>query len=622
MRLRQENQLMEIGTARKIAAITSADDFTVKEAPDTTDELNQLGINYLDNSDFDFSKDAYINTSPAGGDIAHECFNFFRQRFIRITDAVLTDGSTALLSASNPFDASYSYPMDFFALRAGTDEIALVGTITRVSDAEATMSVSSEADITNGIVFFGDSYAESSATSLKDETHSLFTGVEDTDLNIARWDSDAGQAELGNGYDIACTLPINLATRGLDLFFSCNVKLRDTVTDTVILYAGLYDTTTGFTKFLEAANFDLEVSYTGTAGAKTYECIVVGTLNSGEKIVSDIVTVTGVADTLNADNYLQWSWEDAPRILDFALYRKDTSTGITVRVFTIYNGETRFFDRDTDGEEVTTFPEAPARREYAYAESFPFTPTAEYKRVPLRFRVPPTYDQASTTAPQILRIGCYTADERPLIIDRVMLSLTESVWNRSTRDLALIATQTPTAGNPDGNQGIGCFADGTPVIVKDSPDGVMYHLAIEKVKKGQWIWNGATFDRILRLQRKPASILYSVQLSNGIYFECSPTQKFITSRADKRGTSFGKLIEGDELLTVIDGVAETARIVKKVKVNLYENEMVNTLSLERGKLFLAGYYKGKWYNPFSWRKKHAGVVAHNAKSTDYTEIVI
>jgi hypothetical protein len=630
-----EHQRLEIGLTRQIDdaenTLSQQFNFAAPAPPDEGEVVPNMGVNYIDNSDMDFSTDAYLNAVPVGDDTADECFNFYRQRFIRLTDAELSNASVNLDSVSAPFSASYTYPMPFFALSAGTSEKALVGTITRVSDTRATMSAASQADITDGIVFFGETYAETAAKALKSSDHSLFA-AETANDSIPRWDETAGQAEIGgdgaDNFDLAIPLPFNLATRGLDFFFSVNMKLRSgaAADNPMILYLGVYDTTAGNEKFLEADNFDLSVFYFGTAGTKTYECVVIGTFFNGEQVASDVVTVTNVSDTLDADNYLDWNWENAPRVLDFALYRKDTATGDIVRVFTIYNGETRFFDKNTEGEEtVLTFPTAPARREYAYAESLPFIPTAEFRRIPIYFRVPPTYLQSATTARQILRIGLYNHaanDTRPLVIDRVLLTLPpQSVWNRSSRDLERVQTTAPTSGDPDGNQGGGyfCFTGRNAIFIKRKPSDEWQRIDICDAERGMWIYNGRDADRITDVKIGYAKDLYRVELANDITLECTASERFITSPSDRRGTPLDRLTPGNAIQTVVGGMSYQGKIKKIERKTYLEAQKVYTLSLLRDKIFVVGDYRPRWWkNPIDRIKRPiAGALAHNRKFQDY-----
>lgn len=626
-----DHQLLEIEINRKTTEVAEkiVFDFTSQTPPDLDQSIPQSSVNYIDNSDMDFSKDAYVNSTPVGGDAAEECYNFYRQRFIRITDGLLIAADTNLNSASAPFKSTYTYPMLFFALAAGTDEKALVGTITRVDDENATMSVASVASITNAIVFFGDAYAATSANAVKATAHSLFAANEGTNDSITRWDKVAGQIEIGGDsediFDVASPLPFNLATRGTDFFFSANVKIRSGADcpNPVVLYVGVYDTTSGNEKFLEADNFDLTVVYVGTAGTNEYDLIVVGRYSNGQQVASDVVNITGVGD-LDADNYLDWDWQNAPNILDFSLYRSNVHTGEIVRVFTIYNGETRFFDHSPSGEEtVLSFPTAPARREYSYAESPPFVPTTEFRRVAIFFRVPPTYGQAATTARQILRIGIYNDagnNTRPMILDRIMFCLQpESVWNRSSRDLERIQTTTPTATIPDGHHPTFCFAGNTPIWVKKRLIDDWKRIPISQAEKGQYIYDGLTYDRILKVKESETTKLFRVALSNGIWFECTDTERFITGPADRNGTPLNRLNRGDFIQTVIDGTNYQAKIKEIRQIDYSEPQKIFTLSLERAKIFVAGHYRS--FNPITvirqWFKPIiAGAKAHNRKVDD------
>lgn len=629
-----ELQNLEIGLRREIAALdgvsVNPNDFTTRTPPDAGEELSQMSANYLDNSDLDFSTDAYSNNPTVGGDTAEQCFNFYRHRFIRITDAVLVNGATSLTSVSAPFKSGYTYPMDFFALRAGTSEKALVGTLTRTNNTTAVLSAASQADITDGIVFFGDDWRSNAARAVKSSAHSLYAANEGANTSIVRWDKTAGQAELGgdgtDNYTIAVPLPINLATRGLEMFFAVNVKLRSgAACDTPIrLFTGIYDTTGGNTKFLEADNFDLDVTFVGTAGTTDYECVVVGTFAGGEQVMSDVVTVTNCAAILNATDFLDWNWDTAPRVLDFALYRKTVGTTDVVRVFTIYNGETRFFDQYTDGEEaVADLPTAPARREYAYAESLSFTPTTEYRRVPIFFRVPATYDQAATTSNQILLVGAYNDaanDVRPLVIDRPILSLKESVWNRSQRDIERSAATVPTSGTPDGNQN-GCFTANNPIIIKRRPEHAPESIPISEAEKGMFIFNGAGWDRITEVKKSTATRTFYVKLSGGIEFECTASERFITSASDTKGTRFDRLTLGDVIQTSIGGITYQSRIKSTKITETSHPQIIYTLSLQRDKIFLVGFYRPnilrRILNFVLGIKPCAGAKAHNLKPGDY-----
>ena len=81
-------------------------------------------------------------------------------------------------------------------------EITLVGTLTRVNDGQATLSIQSEKNIAAGEteLWFGELVTQTAAKALKATGHSLFAANEGTNDAIARWDKTAGQMEIGLKY--------------------------------------------------------------------------------------------------------------------------------------------------------------------------------------------------------------------------------------------------------------------------------------------------------------------------------------------------------------------------------------------------------------------------------------
>jgi hypothetical protein len=310
--------------------------------PDDDNDIQVIAPNNLDNSDYDFSKDDYINSPPVGGDASFECYNFYRQRFIQITRITATAASTAISSSFAAFSSSYSYPISFVLLNGGTSNQALVGTLTRVDDNNATLSVASVNDLAGGVMWIGDPLGETSALALKATGHSLFAANEDTNGVIPRWEKTNGFCEFGTDsgdfWDIATPLPINLIRGGLVFYFSLIVTQRDGAgtPDPVRLYAGIWDATTGRERFLESAVMDLDVSPVPTAAATTYIYKIIADLDNGTSIESDAITITDGPASLSSATYNRLTWQNATGILRFRIYRDD---GATIQlIFTITNG--------------------------------------------------------------------------------------------------------------------------------------------------------------------------------------------------------------------------------------------------------------------------------------------
>lgn len=581
------------------------------EPPDDEGDTIALAPNILDNSDFDFSKDGYLNNPLLGGDVSHETYNFYRQRFIRVTDLVTTAASPTVTSASLPFLAAYfGATVNFVILSAGTSNASLSGTLTRVSDGTATLSTNALQTLTDAVMWFGTPLAESSANALKGSaSHTLWAGVEDTLTYIPRWDKTNGWVEIGHdgndSFDVACPLPLNIVRGGLTFYFKCIVALRDTATASAVrLSAGVWDATAGQNKFIENTPFDLSAAVVGTAGVTNYTYKVIAVTDTGLEFESDEVAVTTGNATLSASNYIRLTWQNAPGVLDFKIYRDD---GVDVkRIFTITNGTNSYNDYGTAEETVGSMPDAANRRLIMYGESELFTVSSTWVTIPITLKVPQGYDTSQTTGKQWLRIGIVgTGDERMVTLDRVMLSTSNGGWQRSARDLNKIVNQNPSSlptSTTQGNTGIRCFPMDTPIVTKRGT------ILIGDIEKGDYVDSGANhFNRVTEIKDGFSTHLIKVVLSNGVWFYCTPSERFVTSRADKKGTRIDCLTYGDEILCKIGKRVESATI--EIYEVLERREMVRTLSLRGGHTFVAGYVGDG--------AETGGAIAHNRKFGDY-----
>jgi hypothetical protein len=617
---RQQIQIALNQKGRLIDGIPATLPFDPLETPDLDTTPQVIAPNYLDNSDFDYSKDGYLNAVPAGGDAAQECFNWYRQRFIKVTDAVISGApSTNISSASGPFKASYTYPMDFVLLNGDSTGAAQVGTLTRVDDNNATLSVAAENNIASGgVLWFGDALAESSANAIKASGHSLFAANEGTLDIIPRWDKTNGWLEAGSDtadrFDIATPLSLNFIRGGITYYFRCIVKKRSGTTDgdPIRLSVGIWDATTAEKRFIESSNMSLTVTPVGTAGSTTYSYVVIADRDDGTSFVSDVITITNGNAALSAANYNRLTWQNATGILRFRIYR-DTG-GVTKRVFTITNGGQDYNDTGGDeGETLGGLPTASGVRPIAYKVSGAFLPSDGWSSVLISLEIPSTYDTSRTTDKQWLRIGIegQMGQERQLLIDRVMLSPSNGGWQRSSRDLNRIAQQNPSSlptETDQGGTGIErqpyCFTLDTPIVVCDE-DGTNHRvLELRELDAGMFVPSGGR--KTNRIQRvKPINEVWTLvrfKLSNGVEIRCTPSERFITSRADRLGTRIDDLTVGDELLCITNrGRVQQATIEEYEIIKLEEPERVTTISLRPGKTFIAGF-NGK-----------AGVIAHNLK---------
>lgn len=578
--------------------------------------------NEIDNSDFDFSKDAYLNRPALGGDVAAECYNFFRQRFIRIDDAVVTAGSANLTSQSGAFKAAYTYPMNFVLLGAAADGKSISGTITRVSDNAVTLSAPAGVSISGGIMWFGTALAESAAQSLKATAHSLFAANEGASLIIPRWDTVNGWTEAGSNtadkFDTALPLPINLVRSGLRFYFRAIVARRTGTlanTNPLRIGFGVWDNTVNQQKFIEGGNLSLTVEPVGATGGTAYQYKVFGVLDSGLMIETNIISIANGNANLSTFNYNRLVWSKAGNILDYVIYR--SSGGTVKKIFTVSNGARSYNDYGNYDEGIIgNFPTAGTRRAIAYAESeFVLGDEDAWQSVSGYVDVPPTYDSSQTTGKQWIRIqilGVMT-DVRQVLIDRLLFSLGSGGWNRSIRDRTLIANQSPSSnpvGSNQGGTGIeDCFAGNTPLVVGKKDGTEKRRIPICEADRGMYVDGGnGKMYRIRQIKLSSANAWNLVELENGIWFECTDSERFITSRADKNGTRIDELLEGDDILCKIVARSSKSAIARKLPITSEQKVPIYTLSLfGGGKTFVVGHL------PPEIENLDAGAIAHNRK---------
>lgn len=571
------------------------------QPPDDPNTPQYTATNLIDNTDFDFSRDGYENDPPVGGDASHECYNWYRQRFIKVTDLATTATSTAVTSASGPFKAGYTYPMNFVLLNGQTSGEALVGTLTRVSDTAATLSIASDNTLTGAVMWFGTGLAETPTNALKGSSHSTFAANEGTNDIIPRWDKTNGWVEIGSdtedAFDLACPLPINLVRPGVSYFFSAIFSQRagTTSTDPFRLSVGIWDETAGQRRWLESDNMDLTVTPVGTTGATTYKYRIIADLDDGTMIMSDEVTIANGNATLSPTNYNRLVWEHATGILNFRIYRE--VGGVVKRVFTIRNGAHDFNDTGGDeGETPVSMPTVAGVKPIAYKVSQGFLPVGEgvWQRILIRLQIPSTYDTSNTTDRQWIRIAVEgdTGDERLVLLDRLMFATSDGGWQRSSRDLNKILNQNPdslptSTTQGDTGMGTGCFTFDTPILVCDRDGSNIRSVPIGEIDKGMFVVSGSLRpNRVREMSDSISRTIISFVLSNGITRRCSPSERFVTSRADKSGTRIDQLTLGDEILCWRAGRVEKATIEELLITS--ESERVRTIALKPGRTFVLG----------------------------------
>lgn len=592
-------------------------------APDIGDVNASLIDNLLDNTDFDYSKDGYINNPLVGGDVALELYNFFRHRFIRLNDIVTTNGSPTVNSASGQFKAAYSYPMSFVIYGAGAAGATLSGTLTRVSDTQATLSTNALADLSGATMWFGDTLSESAATAIKYTGHSLYAANEGTDLDIPRWAKTDGMIELGSltteRWSVDSPFFINVVRPSLTLFVICIIKKRASTAalpNGIRMFFGVWDATAAQDRWLEGSGFDLSVIPVGTTGATSVSYKAIGVLSDGSTIESDVVTITNSNAVLSASNYNRLTWTNAPGILDFKLYR--LMGGVYKRIFTITNGASDY--NDTGGFESVEsgFPSTYNTKAIVYKETTPIFPSEDsWLAVSATLQVPTTYNTQNTTGKQWFRLGVVdqTTDDRSILLDRLGVSLLSGGWNRSSRDKGNISNQNPDSSPVSSDQGGGgifqCFCSLTLIRMGNKDGTDLRPITIGKAERGMWVWDGGRrMERIKHVRISKVTSLWLVILESGGWFKATAGERFITSRADREGTILEDLMPGDTIVCPDEQGYVSLCPILGMQTMEGEFEVVTIEFYSGRRIYAVGNYTEKGIR---WAK------AHNRKANEFDE---
>lgn len=624
------SQLATVGQQVPGGGLMGTLPFDPTNPPDDPGGPRIIAENYLDNTDFDFSVDTYLNNPQTGGDAALELYNWYRQRAIHLPDVSTTTGSPTITVPYPAFSSSYTYPLDFVLFGGTSSGGALIGTLTRVDSFTATMSVNAQKTTSKGYMIIGKFPSATPANLIKAAGHSTFPANEGSNNAIPIWDKTNGWIEFATNpptedrWDLASPLPVNLCRPGMTFFLRAIVKKKPggQVDGPCRLYAGIWDDTASQSRFLESGNLGLTLTVVGTPGSTTYDYVVIAQMDDGRTLMSDIATTAVGPNPLTPSNYVRLTWNNASGILSFTIYRKNGI--ITKRVFTIRNGANSYNDYGTDeNETLGDLPTASEQRPLAYGTTPEFMPQDYWQSALITLRVPATYDSSLTTGRQWVRIGVIGSfrSSRAMLIDRVMFSTSDGGWQRSARDLNRIPNANPSSlpsGSDQGDTGVGCFPAGTLIAAchQSSPPLKWSLVPVEKLERGMLVLTSRNRPAIIKhiTCHKVRTVIRLTMAGRTVI--CSDTQPLITSRADKDGTPAADLKTGDKILLYAaktDQIKE-AEIEKVEHVHLAEPIDMYLPRLRGGVTFAA--LLGPEHDDDNW----LSVIAHNRKPGDLPQL--
>lgn len=603
------------------------------EAPTTTPVVYTASPNYMPNSHPEWSTMAYetaLVTPTTAGDTNRECYNWYRHRFVEVTDVTATSGSATINSASNPFTvARLTGTISFMLFAGAASGGTLTGTLTRVNDGQATMSVNAGANVTAGVLYFGDSLTASATFALKREyigaQHSLWAANEGANIDIPIWQGVQGNMLLGSettNYTIDAPLPTDFVYPGQTYYVYLETALATGSTNkgaSQQLAIGFWDRTSGQDKWIEGDAFTPTAEVFGSPGSRTVSYKVLAKTDSDTQILSTEVTVTTAPSSMSTANHVRLFFTGAPGFIYYGIYRKVSSTYRLVRE--IRNSiDLQFFDVDENaGSPQPSFPTLSTSPPKALAVTREFEPlsSTSFLAHTATIKVPPTYNRGNTSSEQQwLRLHLTdlvpSGNTRGIVLRRLMISEGYGAWARSPRDMLAVSSPTssaanaPGGGNPTGNPhgggsgGPACVVLDTKVEIISPINHTIERVEIREIEQQKhWTWCGIALP-VTAARTGTAQEVIAFETKNGLTLHCTVDHRLIRSAFDRMGKAAQFIQEGEDVLTCIDGHFEQSVIIKAERI--LGNVEVKTVTLPAPHLFICN-----------------GFVCHNRKNLPSAE---
>lgn len=407
---------------------------------------------------------------------------------------------------------------------------------------------------------------------------------------VSYWNLTGGYIQLGNNNGLACPLPKNLATPGINVYIRLQAALASggSLTSTHKLKASIWDNTAGQLKTVESAPFNLTAAKVGahTGGTTTRRYIL--RVDTASTFFYSQVSVAGTSgEVLNTvptasidnNNYVSVSWSAFQEAQTYTLYRYDSDTTLWHTIAIITNGALTFFDKGGNQGATITAPSQVNLKAEAYVSNFGGSLSNNFRDVLLTIRVPTLYNYGNTTDKQWLRLDIVdfnnnyvTISDRVLLIDKVGVSYTSGRWTPAHYDQDVTAG--PSSGSPpassggggtappsDGRGFIDCFLGDTNITCI-SPSGAQFQKPAYEVTVGDRLLTvapdgSAGASEVEFIHWGTTSLLYTLYTANGKIVRCSPSHPLLTGFADVTGKAARFFRNGDTVLTYAERAEES-----------------------------------------------------------------
>ncbi len=607
--LRLQRQLAEVKKTAEQAAATA-----VQAASNTLGAI----LNFLRDGDLSWSKDAYINSPPVGGDTAKEAAHFYTHKATRTnTDYSVTDASPNVSSATAAFSADDEG--NYFTLSGGSTVPA--GT-TVLTFTDATHIVLSNNVTTTGTGRTGtitkSKLVEDSAHALSSTGHTVNNAGGTAD---PQWDKVNGTMQWGSAKSIDCPLPRKMAQPSKQMYIGFVARKK---TSSIVIPAGLklgigfHDNTVGQRKYLTGGQFTLSAAVVGSpAGTTSRKYKIVATTDWGETYESNEVTLATApndASYITNSVYVRLDWTPVVGVTVYEIYRL---TGAAyVLAGQIFNGTPGFNEMNNYLKTVSGYPSTSGSNSRAYVQIKFDDLTIGWQGYTANVPVPQTYDSSVTTDKQWFRLTLSQAlaagSEQGIEIDKLYVSWNFGNFAPAPEDSAAkneidTAATSGTQGGagtggggdvPDPGDGGRCVWEEAPVTILDH-DGALVEIPARLVFAGQTILSfddqgRAVADTVEEVLEGETSMLCTIVSENDCLLPCSPDHPIIRNASDVKGIAAVLLRSGDPILTFKGGCVRQSKVAGWVR--LQGRFRVRIFRLRKTHLFVAG-----------------GIVSHNLK---------
>jgi hypothetical protein len=470
-------------------------------------------VNLIDNSDFDWSQDRFLNNPVLGGDIDFECFNWFRHL---TTDTLLIENAAHALKY-----AGHS----LYAAAEGAD-----GDIPRWDRP--------------------DGWPEIGAV-----------GANQYDL-VSPLPENFIQPGRGRIYlqfmakrRTATALPAGIQVYGA--FFDNTVGQAKVIEGGTFALVGVRIGAAG------ATSRQFKVIGTSDYGSQ---------IESNVVTIADSVAVLSVANYVRltmsgAVGFIQF---DIYELVGGVCSRIG-------QIFNSINVSYNHYDIAPKANVGGVFPTVTLTKARAYAQTDDFEVSdSGWTLYDLTIPIPPTYASSATTGKQWFRLGltAATADPRQVLFDKVGLSFGFGDWSPSARRPANFTSSTslsgsdqgpPTGGGGpagDGGGGPRCWLlDGCRINVLHGEKELLQ--SFDDLKLGERIVSNSIRSNILLSKsRHFVEEVFLVETANGLSHFFTATHRLRRNADDLHGTPVVKLEIGNSLITRPDKIVESTTITR------------------------------------------------------------